>query len=133
MTTTIRDETLVQTNIRVEATRLGIRLFRNNVGAGKLANGSFLRWGLCNETSKINSQFKSGDLIGFRELLITQDMVGGTIAQFVSREVKHSNWKPDPKCEREAAQRRWMDLVNSHGGDAAIVTGPGSFETIRMG
>ena len=40
----------VQSRIRLEASQKGLRLWRNNVGAGMLEDGSFIRWGLANET-----------------------------------------------------------------------------------
>lgn len=118
-------ETDVQNIIRLEATELGIRLWRNNVGATWTREGSFIRYGLCNESSAVNEKCKSADLIGIRPVLIEGWMVGGTIGQFVSRECKSSDWKPD-KSKRYLAQIAWRDLIRSMGGDAEIVTGRGS-------
>ena len=111
--------------IRLEASRLGIRLWRNNVGAGKLQDGSFIRWGLCNDSAALNREIKSADLIGIRPLLITPAHVGQVIGQFISREVKHPLWKWHG-TDREVAQLAWVDLVNSLGGDACFATGEGT-------
>lgn len=87
--------------------------------------GGFVRYGLANDTPAMNAAIKSADLIGFRAKLITADDVGTVVAQFVSREVKRANWHWTNTPENEA-QLKWAALVNTHGGDAAIVTGVGS-------
>lgn len=119
----MKSEADVQAHIRLLASRAGGRLWRNSVGAGILAeSGSFVRWGLANDTSAMNKQVKSGDLIGIIPVLITAEHVGTVIGQFVSREVKREGWtyKGGP---HEEAQQRWIDLVRSLGGDAAFTTG----------
>lgn len=119
-------ESRQQSLVRLEAAqRRNVYLFRNNVGAGTLDNGSFVRWGLANDSEAMNKAVKSADLIGFRDRLITQADVGTHIAQFVSREVKRADWRWTNTPENQA-QLKWAALVNTHGGDAAIVTGPGS-------
>ena len=115
-------ESEVQTTLRIKASEKGWRLWRNNVGAGKLENGAFIRWGLANDSAGMNKIIKSADLIGINPVLITQDMVGTVIGQFVSREVKAAGWQKRD-TEREKAQQRWADLINSMGGDATITTG----------
>lgn len=115
-------ESNVQQELRIKASEAGWYLWRNNVGAGKLENGAFIRWGLANDSSNINDLIKSADLIGIKPVLITQDMVGTVIGQFVSREVKRSDWTKR-NTKREKAQQRWADLINQMGGDATITTG----------
>lgn len=95
-------------------------MWRNNCGAGRLENGSFVRWGLANDTA--SSTVASADLIGIRPVLITQDMVGTVIGQFVSIEAKHEGWRPRMNCKHEQAQRLWADLVRSLGGLAMFAT-----------
>ena len=51
-------------------------------------------------------------------LLITQDMVGKTIGQFVSIECKHENWRPGEDGARGVAQLNWANLINTLGGYA---------------
>ena len=104
-------EAAIQTQLRVAASRAGWRLWRNNVGAGTLENGSHVRWGLANDSTRMNASLKSGDLIGIKP--------GG---QFVSREVKHAGWRYTG-TPRETAQLAWIELVNGMGGDAAFSTG----------
>lgn len=116
-------ETSTTTNVRLAASAAGWRLWRNNRGAGKLENGNFVRWGLCNDSAAVGTHVRSADLIGIRPVLITQAMVGTTLGQFVSIEVKRPGWKPAAGDEHEQGQRRWADLVNSMGGYAIFSTG----------
>jgi len=116
-------ESDIQQLIRIRASELGMRIWRNNVGAGRLENGAFMRWGLANDSAQLNTVIKSADLIGIKPVLITADMVGQTIGQFVSLEVKHSTWK-NRNTEREKAQIKWRDLILSLGGVAQIINNP---------
>jgi hypothetical protein len=120
-------ESEVQKRVRLEGAKLGVHLWRNNVGAGKLADGGrFIRFGLANDSPALNKVVKSGDLIGGRPILVTPDMVGTTVLRFTSREIKRAGWKFSGTLE-ECAQLQWCNLINSLGGDAKIVSGPGSF------
>lgn len=114
-----------QTAVRLEATRKGLRLFRNNVGATYTADGAFLRYGLANDSVAMNKRIKSADLIGIRPVVITPGLVGLTLGQFVAREVKRPGWRYSG-TPREIAQLRFLELVLSLGGDAAFCTGEGS-------
>lgn len=119
-------ENVVQSEVRLEAAAADVYLFRNNVGAGKMESGNFVRFGLANDSSPMNKRIKSGDLVGLRKRLIVPADVGTYIGQFVSRECKKRNWKFRGTVE-ENAQMTWAALINAQGGDAKIVTGPGSF------
>lgn len=112
--------------VRLDASQKGIRLWRNNVGAGYMNDGRFIRWGLANESEKMNNAIKSSDLIGIKPILITEEFIGQIIGQFVSREIKNENWK---YCatKHEKSQKKWIELINNFGGDAAFTTGIGSF------
>lgn len=116
-------ESHVQTHIRFDAARSGITAWRNNVGAGKLENGSFIRWGLCNDSSKLNERYKSADLVGIKPIYITTGHVGQTIGQFWARECKESGWRCNLSDPRTRAQYNWLMLVNTLGGDAGFTTG----------
>ena len=118
-------ETAVQTNIRLEASRCGMRLWRNNVGGTYTQEGSFLRYGLCNDTKAMNKLIKSSDLIGLRPVLIEPHHVGHVIGQFVAREVKEQAWRFGG-TERENAQLAFLKLVLSMGGDAAFANNVGT-------
>lgn len=112
--------------VRLEASRLGKRLWRNNVGAGMI-DDRMIRWGLANDSTAVNRVIKSGDLIGIQPVRITHSHIGHVIGQFVSREVKAPGWKYTA-TPREVAQQNWAALVLSLGGDAAFCTGGGSFD-----
>lgn len=120
-------EGYVQSHIRLEAARADVLLFRNNVGALLDERGVPVRYGLANDNAAMNKRIKSADLIGIRRVTVTPGMVGHVLGLFVSREVKRADWvyKGDA---HEVAQKCWMDLINSYGGDAKFAAGPGSFE-----
>lgn len=118
-------EGAIQNRIRLEASKKGLRLFRNNVGACMDENGNFIRYGLANDSKKMNDLIKSSDLIGIRPVVIQQHHVGQTIGQFVAREVKAGNWSYTGTA-REEAQLRFLELVASLGGDAAFANSEGT-------
>lgn len=119
-----KSEAAVQSQVRLEASRQGGRLWRNNVGAGYAEDGSFMRWGLANDSAQVNKVIKSADLIGLRPVLIEQKHVGLVLGQFVSREIKAAGWRY-AGTDREVAQLNWATLVNTLGGDASFATGEG--------
>lgn len=120
-----RSEAAVQASARAEASRKGMRVWRNNVGAYlDPHNGSFVRYGLCNDSPQVNAVVKSADLIGIRPRLIQPGDVGHLIGQFVSFECKAAGWRMG-NSDREKAQLAWATLVLSMGGDARFVTGEG--------
>ena len=114
-----------QADVRIEASEKGHRLWRNNVGVLKDERGVPVRFGLCNDSSKLNKLIKSGDLIGIRQRVVRPEDVGTIIGQFMSREVKEPGWVYSGSG-REPAQLRWVETVNALGGDAAFATGCGT-------
>ena len=118
-------EAAVQNMIRLEASRKGLRVWRNNVGACQDESGRFIRYGLANDSQKMNAAIKSSDLIGIRPVKIAPGHVGHTIGQFVAREVKAGDWKYRG-TKREAAQLAFLTLVNSMGGDASFASCQGT-------
>lgn len=89
--------------------------------------GRPVRFGLANESKKLNEVFKSSDLIGVLPTLITQDMVGQTIGVFVAVEVKKEGWKRNLKDKREAAQENFISFVNKKFGRAGFAFSVDSF------
>lgn len=121
-----RNEAQILAQVKLEASSVGARLWRNNVGAAQSRTGRTIRFGLANDSGALNSVLKSADLIGIRPLYITAEYLGLTIGQFVSREIKSSDWE-FKGSEREKAQIRWMGLILSLGGDACFARGEGTF------
>lgn len=114
-------EGAVQTRVRLEASTKGCRLWRNNVGAVHTAEGSFVRYGLANDSKQMNDRIKSSDLIGIRPIRIKPQHMGQVIGQFLSREIKPAEWQY-MGTKREAAQLKFLELVISMGGDAAFAS-----------
>lgn len=116
-------ETQVQAEVRLAyAAKGGVKLWRNNSGAFKDATGRVVRYGLGNESPAISKVLKSADLIGWRTVTITPDMIGQQVAVFLSIECKREGWKPSDTDERETAQRRWANEVNRAGGEARFIS-----------
>ena len=107
---------------RLRATALGSRLFRNHVGHHLLANGRRITSGLAPG---------SADLIGFTPVVITPDMVGRTVAVFLSVEAKRPGWK-EPKTPNKTrrGQIAWQAWVNSLGGNAGTASSIEGLEAI---
>ena len=98
-------EQTIQQHIRIACSRGDTRLFRNNTGTLRDANGRPVQFGLCKG---------SGDLIGWRTVTITPDMVGTTIAVFTSVEVKTPTGRIRPE------QQQWLEAVQAAGGIAGV-------------
>jgi hypothetical protein len=104
---------------RIAASKVGARLFRNNVGVGWVGhvrgrgNGVVilhdarpLHAGLCEGSS---------DLIGWTPRVITQDMVGQTVAVFTAVEVKTG------RVPVTGPQQRFLDAVTAAGGIGRVI------------
>lgn len=118
-------EAYSQSVVRLEAAHKGVKLWRNNVGVLDGPSGVPVRYGLANDSKRLNETIKSGDLIGWRSITITPDHIGSVIAQFVSRECKRPGWRYSGTF-REMAQLRWAEAVIADGGDATFCTGEGT-------
>lgn len=122
-----KSEADISNLVRLEASKVGARLWRNNVGAAYMQDGSFLRYGLANESKNINAVLKSSDLIGIRPVLIEPEHVGTLIGQFIAREVKRPTWTYKGSG-REKSQLNFINLINSLGGDACFTNSVGSIK-----
>jgi hypothetical protein len=99
----------------------GVRLFRNQVGQGVagqvvkrqgdllLVRGNPVTMGLC---------VGSSDLVGWRSITVTPDMVGTILAQFAAIEVKTPTGRTSP------SQIKFLDVVSRAGGLSAVVRSP---------
>ena len=72
--------------------------------------GTPVRFGLGNDSEKLNKVFKSSDLIGI-----------GPGGMFVAVEVKAPGWKK-PSNPREVAQANFIGAVQARGGLAGFAT-----------
>jgi hypothetical protein len=118
-------ESFVSSLVKLEAGRIGVKLFRNNVGVLFNEDGIPVRYGLANDSARINKVIKSSDLIGWRPVLIGPEHLGHTIAQFMARETKCVDWHYSA-TDHEKAQLAFLELVNRDGGDACFCTGQGT-------
>src|SRR5687768_7293599 len=103
------EEQKVQAAIRASCgAEPSVVLYRNQVGNAMYnINGRTWRvpYGLCQGSS---------DLIGWKSLVITPDMVGTTLAQFVAIEVKGAKGRVKPE------QKLFLALVERSGGLAGV-------------
>ena len=101
-------ETTLQQQIRLAVgSRSDLRLFRNQVGSlPDPRTGRLVTFGLARG---------SGDLIGWRTVTITPEMVGQRLAVFTSIEVKTPTGRLRPE------QRSWLRVVQEAGGVAGVV------------
>lgn len=108
-------EAAVQQQIRLEASRRGVALWRNNRGAAMDERGVPVRYGLANDSKELDARIKSSDLIGVTPLC--------GLAVFTSYEVKRRGWRY-AGTPREVAQLAWIDLIKRLGGIAKFITSP---------
>lgn len=127
-----KSEAWAQQQVRFKVAQQGASAWRNNVGAtpdkvicefcGAPNKLTPLRYGLANDSQKLNKKIKSSDLILAIPRRITREHVGQTIAQFGSIECKRPGWVYTGK-EQEPGQQNWIALINRIGGFAAFSTG----------
>ncbi len=124
-------ESEITKEILLAASKLGWRLFRNNTGMGwtglykrlpmpysaivnpsdvLIRNARPLHAGLCKGSS---------DLIGWKPVVITQEMVGKTVAVFTGIEVKNGN------TPTTLDQKRFIENIELAGGHGRIVNSVG--------
>jgi hypothetical protein len=98
-------EQQIQQHIRLTCSTGSTRLFRNNTGTLRDQHGRPVSFGLARG---------SADLIGWRTVTITPDMVGQQVAVFTSIEVKTPTGRVKPE------QQQWLDAVQAAGGIAGV-------------
>ena len=100
-------ETVLQQNIRLAlGQHSNLRFFRNETG--KLPNprtGKWVRFGLAKGSS---------DLIGFKTIKVTPEMIGQDLAVFCSVEVKTNTG------QLSEYQHNWLQAVKSAGGIVGV-------------
>lgn len=100
-----QSEQSIQQLIRLKLSNGSIRLLRNNTGVLQDKNGRPVQFGLAKG---------SADLIGWKTVTVTPEMVGQEVAVFTSIEVKTPTGRIRPE------QQRWMEVVRAAGGIAGI-------------
>lgn len=98
-------ETAHQRRILLALSRGDVRLFRNNVGVATFEGGERVAYGLCPGSS---------DLIGWRSVLVTPEMVGRRLAVFVAVEAKTESGRLTGR------QRNFLEAVQRAGGIAGV-------------
>lgn len=121
-------EGLATQGVRIAASLLGARVFRNNAGGCKDDTGRLIRFGLGNDGTKATKDLKFGDYVGFTQVVITPDMVGKTVAVFTNLEIKPVGamqatlQKASALGSRENLQWETSNYVKESGGFAGFVT-----------
>lgn len=130
------DEAFAQQHARFVIAKAGGLSWRNNVGAtpAKIETNCpkcrfhfeiqqrMVRYGLANDSHQLNSVIKSSDLIGVMPRLITPELVGTTIGQFIAVECKRPGWNYTGNG-REVQQQAFLSVVMGKGGLAQFSTG----------
>jgi len=83
------------------------RLFRNNSGIAYNVNGAPVKFGI--------PEKGGADLLGWRSIEITPDMVGQTVAVFCAYELK------TVKDTLKKDQKNFLNCVSQAGGEAVVV------------
>ena len=82
-----------QQQVRLNASRVGVTLWRNNSGATFDEDSQrMVRFGLGNESDKLNKQMKSSDLIGITPYEVTLADVGRILGVFTAYEMS-AKWR----------------------------------------
>lgn len=115
-------ESRTQSLCRLRAASSGHKLLRNNSGALPDSSGRIIRYGLGNDSSAINSVYKSPDLIGWTTVTVQPHHVGKRVAIFTAIECKGSDWRGTPRNDRERAQAAFLQDVVGSGGVAGFVS-----------
>ena len=114
-------ETILQQQIRLAlGTNPDARLFRNQVGSlPDPRTGRLVTFGLARG---------SADLIGWRTVVVTLDMIGQRVAVFTSIEVKTPTGRIRPE------QQAWLGAVHGAGGIAGIARSvPDALQIVTAG
>lgn len=113
-------ETPLMHEIQLATSQAGARIFRNQVGEGRFAmrgcaycqrGGEYVTFGLGPG---------SPDLVGWKTVTVTPEMVGKKLAVFVGIEVKVPGAKTEAKRLRN--QKQFLETIQAHGGIAFMAT-----------
>lgn len=137
------NESNVLKTIMLKVSKMGVSIFRNNVGTGfvgrsqkiikpvtVLINGIpvSLKPGdiVIQEPRMLNAGLHKGssDLIGWKSIKITPEMVGKNIAVFTSIEGKKHNGRISPE------QTLWIQVIRNAGGIAGVARSENEAENL---
>lgn len=120
-----------QNRVRLWAAEQGFPLWRNNSGALKDQRGQMVRFGLGNDSARLNAVWKSSDLIGILPVTIRPEHVGRLAGIFTAIEMKDAaTWRGVAKTDREKAQAQFIGTVQQFGGVGGFVTSPEELERL---
>lgn len=124
-------EAAIQSQVRLAFADIG-PIFRNNVGACTDDSGRLIRYGLGNDSAKLNQEIKSSDLIGITPVTawLHSTQAWHTLGVFTALEIKTSGWRFSEADARAVAQRRFHAIVREVGGFAGFVTSPADIGSI---
>lgn len=108
-------EAEIQRKIMLEASKQGMIVFRNETG---FCQCNSVRYGLCKGSS---------DIIGWKPVEITEEMIGTTAAIFTALEVKTQKGRPTKE------QINFIQAVTRDGGYAGIVRSTYDVESVIDG
>lgn len=103
-------------------------LMRNN--SGVLPNpttGTPIRFGLGNDSTRINNLFKSSDLIGITP---TKCPCGHVYGVFTALEIKNPNWTFDFQNKNDRAQQNFINLVKKNSGLGSFIQNQEDFYNV---
>lgn len=129
-------EQLATQKVRLSASSLNARVFRNNSGGCVDSTGRMIKFGLGNDGTKASKVLKFGDYIGWTTITITKEMIGQKVAVFTNLEIK-----PDGHLDktlqaagrlgsREHYQWQTCEMVKACGGFAGFVTNENDVERV---
>ncbi len=113
------NESSILKRILLHCSRGAARLFRNNIGRFQDKEGNWIRYGVGGPGAS--------DLLGWRVIVITPDMVGTEIAQFIAVEVKR------PGSAATEKQKRFGRMVTEAGGLFGVAHSPEEAAAIIKG
>lgn len=116
-------ETNITKEILLEASRRKAILFRNNTGTGWIGEKIYYPkpgYVLLRNARPLHAGLTKGgsDLVGWKPVVITEDMVGKTLAVFTAIEVKSASGRAT------ADQLNFINQVRAGGGVAGIARTP---------
>jgi hypothetical protein len=100
----------VMARTQLELPRLGYRLLRNNIGAFQDARGKWIHFGVGGKGGS--------DLLGYKIVKVTPEMIGRKIAVFAAIEVKK-----DESSSLTPEQAQFLAAVGEAGGRAHTIYG----------